>query len=101
MIPLKQAVAVARGVKNRIRTFFIRMLVLRDNKKPIKVQKMPKNTFYGYTSEKHLHPINLKLTIPVYLEVLITNMMMKIPENSIFKVKTKKKNVFSFYVDKY
>ena len=55
-------------------------------------------------SEKHLPPINLKLTIPTYFGALITNMIMKIPANLIFKVKLKKKcfqQVFSFYVDKY
>ena len=49
----------------------------------------------GCTSKKNFPPINLKLTIPTYFEALITNMMMKIPENLIFKVKTKKKYVFN------
>ena len=42
-----------------------------------------------FTSEKHLPPINLKLTIPTYFVVVIMNMMMKIPA-LIFKVKTKR-----------
>ena len=46
----------------------------------------------GGTSEKHLLPINLKLTIPTYFETLITNMTLKILENLIFKAKTKKKS---------
>ena len=36
---------------------------------------------------------DFKLIIPKYFEALITNMMMKIPENIISKVK--KKNVFN------
>ena len=51
---------------------------------------------YGCTSEKHSPPINLKLTIPAYFEALITNMMMKIPANLIFEVKTQK-NVFKHF----
>ena len=42
------------------------------------------------TFEKHLPTIELKLTTPTYFEALITNMMMKIPVNFIFKVKTKR-----------
>ena len=50
--------------------------------------------YMGYISEKDLLPINLQITIPTYFEALITNIMMKIPANFIFKVKTKK-NVFN------
>ena len=46
---------------------------------------------FGCTSEKDLPPINLKLTIPTYFEALITNMMMKVPANLIFKVRIKEK----------
>ena len=41
-------------------------------------------------------PINLKLIIPTQFEALITNMMMKILANLIFKVKTKKKIFLNF-----
>ena len=45
----------------------------------------------------YLPPINLKFTIFIYFEVLITNMMIKIPKNFIFKVKKKKKNLNKFF----
>ena len=39
-------------------------------------------------------PTKLKLTILTYFEALITNMMIKIPANLIFKVKNVKKKTF-------
>ena len=45
----------------------------------------------GCTSGKQLFPIHLKLTIHTYFGALIRNMMIKIPENLIFKVKPIKK----------
>ena len=53
--------------------------------------KMQFQKIQEFTSKKHLSLINLKLTILMYFEALITNMMMKIPINSIFKVITEKK----------
>ena len=41
--------------------------------------------------------INLKLTVPTYFEALIKNMMMEIPANFIFKIKTKKKNFLTSF----
>ena len=43
---------------------------------------------------KHMCGRIKKLTVPTYFEALITNMMMKILANLIFKVKNKK-NVFN------
>ena len=51
----------------------------------------------GCTSEKHLPPINLKFTLPTYFEAIIANIMMKIPANLIFKVKSKKSVFNKFF----
>ena len=50
-------------------------------------------------SESEIPPIVLKLYIPTYFDLLITNMTVKIDANDTFKVKTKKKTLFfTFFI---
>ena len=59
---------------------------------PSYVMKELKFWMNGYTSEQRLPSINLKLPKPMYFDVLITNMSLKIPANVILTMKIKKKN---------
>ena len=52
-----------------------------------------------YTSESEIPPIALNFCIPMYFDLVITNITMKTGANHIFKVKTQKKTLFfTFFI---